>query len=79
MNEEMTREKPIETILSGPAASIVGATFLTGEGSALVLDMGGTTTDIAILDKGRPRMNREGAIVGGWKTRIEAAEIRPLG
>lgn len=79
MNEEMTREKPIETILSGPAASIVGATFLTGERSALVLDMGGTTTDIAILDKARPRMNREGAIVGGWKTRVQAAEISTSG
>ena len=75
MSEEVTRGKPIETILSGPAASIVGATFLTGEGSALVLDMGGTTTDIAILDKGCPRLNCEGAIVGGWKTRVKAAEI----
>src|SRR5680860_104903 len=79
MNEKMTREKPIETILSGPAASIVGATFLTGEESALVLDMGGTTTDIAVLDKAHPRMNREGAIVGGWKTRVEAAEISTFG
>jgi len=79
MSETMTREKPIETILSGPAASIVGAIFLTGTESALALDMGGTTTDIAILEKGRPRMNREGATVGGWKTRVEAAEISTFG
>ena len=79
MSEEMTREKPIETILSGPAASIIGATFLTGAESALALDMGGTTTDIAILENGRPRMNREGATVGGWKTRVEAAEISTFG
>jgi len=79
MSETMTREKPIETILSGPAASIVGAIFLTGSDSALALDMGGTTTDIAILEKGRPRMNREGATVGGWKTRVEAAEISTFG
>lgn len=79
MSEGMTREKPIETILSGPAASIVGATFLTGTESALALDMGGTTTDIAILEKGRPKMNREGATVGGWKTRVEAAEISTFG
>ena len=38
---EIAREKPIETILSGPAASIVGAAFLTGTEHALVLDMGG--------------------------------------
>ncbi|CAA7600616.1 Hydantoinase/oxoprolinase N-terminal region [Acididesulfobacillus acetoxydans] len=79
MSEEITREKPIETLLSGPAASIVGATFLTGSESALALDMGGTTTDIAILERGRPRMNREGATVGGWKTRAEAAEISTFG
>ncbi|HWQ40734.1 MAG TPA: hydantoinase/oxoprolinase family protein [Desulfosporosinus sp.] len=79
MSEAITREKPIETILSGPAASIVGATFLTGTESAIALDMGGTTTDIAILEKGRPRMNREGATVGGWKTRVEAAEISTFG
>ncbi|AET68274.1 N-methylhydantoinase A/acetone carboxylase, beta subunit [Desulfosporosinus orientis DSM 765] len=79
MSETMTREKPIETILSGPAASIVGAVFLTGSDSALALDMGGTTTDIAILESGRPRMNREGATVGGWKTRVEAAEISTFG
>jgi len=79
MSEEMTREKPIETILSGPAASIVGAIFLTGTESALALDMGGTTTDIAILENGRPRMNCEGATVGGWKTRVEAAEISTFG
>lgn len=79
MSEEMARERPIETILSGPAASIVGATFLTGVESALVLDMGGTTTDIAILEGGRPRLNREGAVVGGWRTRVEAAEISTFG
>lgn len=54
MSEEMTRVKPIETILSGPAASIVGAIFLTGAESDIALDMGGTATDIAILEKGRP-------------------------
>ncbi|KLU60703.1 acetophenone carboxylase gamma subunit [Peptococcaceae bacterium CEB3] len=79
MSEEVTKEKPIQTILSGPAASIVGATFLTGQKKALVLDMGGTTTDIALLEKGRPGVNSEGAVVGGWKTRVEAAEISTFG
>ena len=43
----MVRERPIETILSGPAASIVGARWLTGAADALVSDIGGTTTDVA--------------------------------
>lgn len=79
MSEEIAREKPIETILSGPAASIVGAAFLTGTEHALVLDMGGTTTDIAVLEDGRPRLKREGAVVGGWRTRVEAAAISTFG
>ncbi|ATW27259.1 hydantoinase/oxoprolinase N-terminal domain-containing protein [Candidatus Formimonas warabiya] len=79
MSESLAREKPIETILSGPAASIIGGTFLTQTPEALVLDMGGTTTDIAILKNGVPRINQEGAMVGGWLTRVLAAEIYTYG
>ncbi|KUO75692.1 MAG: hypothetical protein APF77_04145 [Clostridia bacterium BRH_c25] len=79
MSEAMTVEKPIDTILSGPAASIVGGTALTGFSEAIVLDMGGTTTDIAILQKGVPLISQEGATVGGWLTRVEAAKIYTYG
>jgi N-methylhydantoinase A/oxoprolinase/acetone carboxylase beta subunit len=79
MSESLAREKPIETILSGPASSIIGGTFLTDTPEALVLDMGGTTTDIAILKNGVPRINQEGAKVGGWLTRVQAAEIYTYG
>ena len=41
-------ESPVETILSGPAASVVGARYLSGEDDVFVVDMGGTTTDIAL-------------------------------
>ncbi|HWR44533.1 hydantoinase/oxoprolinase family protein [Sporomusa sp.] len=79
MGEALAREKPIETILSGPASSIIGGTFLTKASDALVLDMGGTTTDIAILKNGVPRINQEGATVGGWLTRVQAAQIYTYG
>lgn len=79
MAEEQARIKPIETILSGPAASIIGANYLAGQKDALILDMGGTTTDIAVLRNGRPRLGKEGARVGGWLTRVEAAEINTFG
>lgn len=79
MGEALAREKPIETILSGPASSIIGATFLTNTPEALVLDMGGTTTDIAILKNGVPKINKEGATVGGWLTRVQAAQIYTYG
>lgn len=79
MDEKMAREKPIETILSGPAASVIGATFLAKTENAVILDMGGTTTDIAIVEKGMPRLNQEGANVGNWLTRVQAAEISTFG
>ena len=72
-------ERPIETILSGPAASVVGARFLTGAMSAVVSDIGGTTTDVAILVDGEPRLRAEGALVGGHQTMVEAVDIQTVG
>lgn len=79
INEETAYEKPIETILSGPAASVVGAAFLTGLETVLTLDMGGTTTDIGIIKNNRWRMNEAGARVAGWRTHINTAEISTFG
>lgn len=73
------RLRPIETILSGPAASLVGARHLTGLDDAVVSDIGGTTTDVAVLDKGRPRLDGEGAVVGGFRTMVEAVAMRTFG
>lgn len=73
------RRRPIETILSGPAASLVGARHLTGLDAAVVSDIGGTTTDVAVLDRGRPRLDPEGATVGGFRTMVEAVAMRTFG
>jgi N-methylhydantoinase A/oxoprolinase/acetone carboxylase beta subunit len=75
----MVRERPIETILSGPAASIVGARWLTGEADALVSDIGGTTTDVALLRDGLPEIDPEGARVGPYRTMVEAVAMRTTG
>jgi N-methylhydantoinase A/oxoprolinase/acetone carboxylase beta subunit len=75
----MVRERPIETILSGPAASIVGARWLTGASDALVSDIGGTTTDVALLRDGLPEIDPEGARVGGFRTMVEAVAMRTTG
>lgn len=79
MSAAVARTRPIETILSGPAASVVGAAHLTGLKSAVVSDIGGTTTDIATLSDGRPRIDPEGARVGGWTTMVEAVAMRTHG
>ncbi len=73
------RLRPIETILSGPAASLAGAQFLTGLESAVVSDIGGTTTDVAILENGRPKLDPDGAMVGGHRTMVEAVAMRTYG
>ncbi|WP_113911629.1 hydantoinase/oxoprolinase N-terminal domain-containing protein [Roseovarius dicentrarchi] len=73
------RERPIETILSGPAASIVGARWLTGVDTALVSDIGGTTTDVAVLRGGKPMIDPAGAQVGPWRTMVEAVGMRTTG
>lgn len=79
ISAEMVRERPIETILSGPAASIVGARWLTGAQDALVSDIGGTTTDVALLRGGLPEIDPEGARVGGFRTMVEAVAMRTTG
>lgn len=76
---ELASQRPVETILSGPAASIVGGHHLAGAGDALVVDMGGTTSDIAVLDRGRPRLRDDGASVGGWRTMVRAVAAHTVG
>jgi N-methylhydantoinase A/oxoprolinase/acetone carboxylase beta subunit len=79
MKAEIALEYPVETILSGPAASVVGAGFLTGLTDFVVADMGGTTTDIAVVRGGRPVISGEGALVGAWRTMVEAIDVRTSG
>ncbi|MCB1365449.1 MAG: hydantoinase/oxoprolinase family protein [Rhodobacteraceae bacterium] len=79
MSARQARDRPIETILSGAAASIVGARWLTGAQEALVSDIGGTTTDIALLRGGRPAIDPLGAQVGGFRTMVEAVAMRTWG
>jgi N-methylhydantoinase A/oxoprolinase/acetone carboxylase beta subunit len=71
--------RPIETILSGPAASLVGARHLTGLNNAVVSDIGGTTTDVAVLEGGHPRLDSEGATVGRYRTMVEAVAMHTFG
>jgi N-methylhydantoinase A/oxoprolinase/acetone carboxylase beta subunit len=71
--------RPIETVLSGPAASLVGAAWLSGLKSFIMSDMGGTTTDIGVLIDGHPRIAEEGADVGGWRTMVKAIDVKTVG
>ena len=79
MSADLARQRPVETILSGPAASVAGARHLTGIKDALVVDMGGTTTDTATLADSLVGVNQEGANVGGHRTHVQALDIRTAG
>jgi len=79
ITEEIARVRPVETVLSGPAASIVGACRLTGVDDAVVVDMGGTTTDIAVVSDQTAPTSINGAIIGGWQTRVKAADVWTVG
>jgi len=72
-------ERPIETILSGPAASVSGASILTNLKNAIVLDIGGTTTDTAIIKNYHVEVSDDGATVGNWVMNIDAAKISTTG
>ena len=80
MSVEASIEFPGQTILSGPAASIMGALAFSFEGEdCLVLDIGGTTTDIAVLVDRSPLLSPLGIEIGPFKTLIRALETRSIG
>ena len=72
-------EKPIETILSGPAASVIGANFLSSLPDFIISDIGGTTTDVAIVKNGWPKLNEHGSSIGGFRTMVKAIDMATIG
>lgn len=76
---ETVVEKPIETILSGPAASVIGANFISGEDNFIISDIGGTTTDVAIVKNGWPDLNEAGSMIGGFRTMVKAIDMQTIG
>ncbi len=75
---EIVAARPIETVLSGPAASLVGAQWLSGRDNFIMSDMGGTTTDVGLLINGRPLVAEQGAEVGGWRTMVKAIDVKTV-
>ncbi|AET69843.1 N-methylhydantoinase A/acetone carboxylase, beta subunit [Desulfosporosinus orientis DSM 765] len=79
MSEKFARDKPMETLLCGPAASVAGAINLTREENCIVVDMGGTTSDIALVKDGNPEIAIKGARIGKWNTGIKSILINTVG
>jgi N-methylhydantoinase A/oxoprolinase/acetone carboxylase beta subunit len=80
MNFSSSLDYPAQTILSGPSASVMGAiSSAPKDKTCLVLDIGGTTTDMALILNGVPVIAKEGIEIGSYKTLIRALMTRSIG
>ncbi|MFP3870006.1 MAG: hydantoinase/oxoprolinase family protein [Syntrophobacteria bacterium] len=80
MAHERSAECAVETILSGPAASVMGTlVFADSTKEEVVLDIGGTTTDIALLVEGVPLLKPLGIDIAGYKTLVRALRTHSIG
>lgn len=79
MNEEFSQKRPIETLLCGPVASVMGAAELHQVMDGVVIDMGGTTTDISMVKAGVPVRSQDGITVGNWKIYVKGMYVDTFG
>ena len=78
MDEAFARQHPVETILSGPAASILGARELAKSPDCVIVDMGGTTSDVSLVADGEPALT-DRIRIGSWKTQVKGAFVETFG
>lgn len=79
MNTAFTAAHPVETLLSGPVASVMGAVSLADARDALIVDMGGTTTDIAFVKNAVPQRVSTGIRIGAWNTFVKGLFVDTFG
>ena len=79
MSLAMAREYPVRTFAAGATNSMRGAHFLSGESSAMVADIGGTTTDVGALVNGYPRNTTAVTTIGGVRTNIRMPDAISVG
>lgn len=75
VSEQYSSRYPVETLLCGPTASVKGAAELMPARQAVVVDMGGTTTDTALVKDGEPKLDLEGVRVGRWRTFVRGIAV----
>lgn len=79
MRAELAAERPVLTFSSGPTNSMRGAALLTGEQDAIVVDIGGTTSDVGLLVRGFPRPAAANVEIGGVRTNFRMPDVYSLG
>lgn len=75
MDKDYAMQRPVETLLCGPAASIIGAMELAENRDGLIVDIGGTTSDVALVKNGVPVASEGGISIGPWKTMVKGVTI----
>jgi len=79
MSIEHAKRYPVLTIASGPTNSLRGAAFLSGMKNAIVVDVGGTTTDVGVLTNGFPRESSSAVQMGGVRTNFRMPDLVSIG
>lgn len=79
MTMEHARRYPILTIACGPTNSIRGASYLSKLENAVVIDVGGTTTDLGVIQNGFPRESSVAATIGGVRTNFRMPDVITIG
>lgn len=79
MSAEFVERFPVLTFASGPTNSMRGAVFLSGEQDAIVVDIGGTTTDVGLVQQGFPRQAAMSVDVGGIRTNFRMPDMVSVG
>jgi N-methylhydantoinase A/oxoprolinase/acetone carboxylase beta subunit len=79
LDAEQVQRFPVLTFASGPTNSMRGAAFLTGHDDAIVVDVGGTTTDVGLLRNGFPRQASMNVDIGGVRTNFRMPDLFSIG
>ena len=79
MDAAQAERFPVLTFASGPTNSMRGAAFLSGQSEAIVIDIGGTTTDVGLLHKGFPRQAGSTVDIGGVRTNFRMPDVFSIG
>lgn len=79
MSKSFALHRPVETLLCGPAASVIGARVLSDVSEAMIIDIGGTTTDIALIYNHKPLLSEDGIQIGHWKTFVKGLFVDTFG
>ena len=79
MTMEYARRYPILTVACGPTNSIRGASFLSKLRDAIVIDVGGTTTDLGVIQNGFPRESSIAVTIGGVRTNFRMPDVISIG